>query len=86
MDIKVVTNKDQSNNINNICYFEEIVDKLFQEKSNVDTSLAALLGFSQPVCFTDGILVSSDKSKSTNKIQIIFLVALSILLLLLQNI
>ena len=51
MDLKVVTNKDQSNNIHNISHFEKIMDKLFQEKSNIDASLAALLEFSHLVCF-----------------------------------
>ena len=64
--------------------FEEILDKLFQERSNVDASLAALLELSQLVCFTYGILVSRGKSKST-KIQAIFQGALSISLFLLKN-
>ena len=51
VDLKVVTNKDQSNNIYDICHFEEVMDKLFQERSNIDASLAALLEFSQLVCF-----------------------------------
>ena len=50
MDLKIVTNKDQSNNIHDICHFEEIIDKLLQERSNIDDSLAALLEFSQIVC------------------------------------
>ena len=41
---------DQSNNIHNICHFEEIMDKSFQERSNIDVFLAALLEFSQLVC------------------------------------
>ena len=82
--LKVVANKDQSNNIHDICHFEEIMDNLFQERSNIDAFLAALLEFSQFVCFTWGILVSSDKSKST-KIQTIFQGALSISMLLLQK-
>ena len=52
MDLKVVTNKDQSINIHYICHFEEIMNKLFQEQSNIGASLAALLEFSQLVCFT----------------------------------
>ena len=52
LDLKVVINKDQSNNIHDICHFEEIMDKLFQERSNIDASMAALLEFSQLVCFT----------------------------------
>ena len=52
VDLKVVTNKDQSINIHDICCFEEVMDKLFQEQSNIDASLAALLEFSQLVCFT----------------------------------
>ena len=52
VDLKVVTNKDQSKNIYDICNFEEIMDNLFQERSNIDASLAALLEFSQLVCFT----------------------------------
>ena len=65
-----MTNKDQSNNIHDIRYFEQIMDKLFQERSNIDVSLAAVLEFLQlvRVCFTNGILVSSNKPKSTNKI------------------
>ena len=51
MDLKVVTNKDKSNNIHNISHFEKIMDKLFQEKSNIDASLATLLEFSHLVCF-----------------------------------
>ena len=47
VDLKVVTNKDQSNNIHDICHFEENIDKLFQEKSNINASLAALLEFLQ---------------------------------------
>ena len=52
VDLKVVTNKDQSFNIYDICHFEEIMDKLFQKRSNIDASVAALLEFSQLVCFT----------------------------------
>ena len=52
VDLKVVTNKDKSNNIHDICHFEENVDKLFQEKINIDASLAALLEFLKLVCFT----------------------------------
>ena len=52
LDLKVVINKDQSNNIHDICHFEEIMDKLFQERSNIDASMAALLEFSQLVCVT----------------------------------
>ena len=52
VDLKVVTNKDKSNKIYDICHFEEITDKLFQVRSNIDASLAALLEFSQFVCFT----------------------------------
>ena len=52
VDLKVVTIKDQSNNIHDICHFEEIKDKLLQEWSNIDTSLVALLEFSQLICFT----------------------------------
>ena len=52
VDLKVVTNKDKSNNIHDICHFEENIDKLFQEKGNIDASLAALLEFLQLVCFT----------------------------------
>ena len=52
MHFKVVTNKDQLNNIHDICHFEEIMDKLFQEQGSIDVSLAALLEFSQLVCFT----------------------------------
>ena len=52
VDLKVVTIKDQSNNIHDICHFEEIKDKLFQEWSNIDASLVALLEFSQLICFT----------------------------------
>ena len=52
VDLKVVTIKDQSNNIHDICHFEEIMDKLFQERSNIDASLLAVLEFSQLVCFT----------------------------------
>ena len=40
----------------------KIMDKLFQERSNINASLAE---FSQLVCFTYGILVGGDKSKST---------------------
>ena len=47
LDLKVVTNKDKSNNIHDICHFEENIDKLFQEKSNINASLAALLEFLQ---------------------------------------
>ena len=50
MDLKTVTNKDQSNNIHDICHFEKIIDKLLQERSNIDDSLTALLEFSQIVC------------------------------------
>ena len=63
MNFKVVTNKDQLNNIHDICHFEEILDKLFQERSNIDVSLVALPEFSQSVCFTYGILISSGKIK-----------------------
>ena len=49
MDLKIVTNKDQSNNIHDICHFEKIIDKLLQERSNIDDSLTALLEFSQIV-------------------------------------
>ena len=52
MSFKVVTNKDQSISIHDIFHFEEIMDKLFQEWSNIDASLASLLEFSQLVCFT----------------------------------
>ena len=52
VDLKVVTNKDQSKNIYDICNFEEIMDNLFQERSNIDASLAALLEFLQLLCFT----------------------------------
>ena len=68
MDLKVVADKDQSNNINDICHFEVIIDKLFQETSNSDASFVALLEFPQLLCFTYGILVCSNKSKSANKI------------------
>ena len=51
MDVKVVTYKDQSINIH-ICHFEDIMDKLFQEQSNIGAFLVALLEFSQLVCFT----------------------------------
>ena len=61
------------------------MDKLFQERSNIDVSFAALLEFSQLVCFTHGILVSSGKSKSAIKIQAIFQGALSISFLFSQN-
>ena len=40
VDIKVVTNKDQSISINDIHHFEEFKNKLFQERSNIDASLA----------------------------------------------
>ena len=40
-----MTRKDQSNNIRDIYHFEEIMYKLFQERSNIDASLAALLEF-----------------------------------------
>ena len=43
VDLKVVTIKDQSNNIHDICHFEEIMDRLFQEGSNIDASLVPLL-------------------------------------------
>ena len=43
----------------------KITDKLFQERSNINASLAVLLEFSQLVCFTYGNLVGGDKSKST---------------------
>ena len=52
VDLKVVINKDQSINIDDICHFEEIMDKLVQERSNIGASVAALLEFSQLVCFT----------------------------------
>ena len=35
VDLKVVTNKDQSNNIHGIFHFEGIMNKLFQERSNI---------------------------------------------------
>ena len=47
-----MTINGQSNNIHDIGYFEEIMDKLFQERNNIDASLEALLEFSQLVCFT----------------------------------
>ena len=84
MDLKVVTYKDESNNIH-ISYFEEIIDKVFQERSNIDASFTKLLGFLQLVCFTYGIFVSNDKSKSTKNIQAVFQGALSILSLLSPN-
>ena len=46
-----MTNKDQSNNVHDICHFEDIMDKLLQERSNIDVSLLALIEFSQLVCF-----------------------------------
>ena len=46
MSFKVVTSKDQLNNIHDICHFEEIMNKLYQERSNIDVSLAALPEFS----------------------------------------
>ena len=87
MYLKVVTNKDQSNNIHDICHFEEIMDRLFQERTNIDVFLAILLEFSQLVCDVLSMEFSQvvTKSKSTSKIQAIFQGALSILLLLLQN-
>ena len=57
------------------------MDNLFKERSNIDASLAAILEFSQLACFTYAILVSSDKWKSSNKVQVIFNGALSISLL-----
>ena len=48
------------------------MDKLFQERSNTNASFVTLPEASQLVCFTYRIPVSSDKSKSTNKIQVIF--------------
>ena len=33
-------------------HFEDLTDKLYQEQSNIDVSLAALLEFSQLACFT----------------------------------
>ena len=51
VDLKVVTNKDQSINIHDICHFVEIIwAKLFQERSNIDASFAALQEFLQLVC------------------------------------
>ena len=87
MYLKVVTNKDQSNNIHDICHFEEIMDRLFQERTNIDVFLAVLLEFSQLVCDVLSMEFSQvvTKSKSTSEIQAIFQGALSILLLLLQN-
>ena len=40
VDINIVTNKDQSISINDIHHFEEFKNKLFQERSNIDASLA----------------------------------------------
>ena len=37
--------KRSINNIRDIYHFEEIMHKLFQERSNIDASLAALLEF-----------------------------------------
>ena len=78
------SDKNQSNNIHNICHFEENMDKLFQERNNFDASFATVLEFSQLVYFAQGIPESSDKWKSTT-IQAIFQGALSMLLLLLHN-
>ena len=74
MYLKVVTNKDQSNNIHDICHFEEIRDRLFQERTNIDVFLAVLLEFSQLVCDVLSMEFSQvvTKSKSTSKIQAIF--------------
>ena len=47
-----MTIEGQSNNIHDTGHFEKIMDKLFQERSNIDASLEALLEFSQLVCFT----------------------------------
>ena len=58
-----MTNKDESNDVHNISDFEEIMDKLFQERSNIDASLVELLEFSQLGCFTYGIVVNSHKIK-----------------------
>ena len=87
MYLKVVINKDQSNNIHDICHFEEIMDRLFQERTNIDVFLAVLIEFSQLVCDVLSMEFSQvvTKSKSTSKIQAIFQGALSISLLLLQN-
>ena len=43
MDLKVVANKNQSNNIYDICHFEEVMDKLFQERRDIDASFVAVL-------------------------------------------
>ena len=48
------------------------MDKLFQERSNIDASFPALRKFSQLAFLTHGILANSVKSKSTNKIHDIF--------------
>ena len=74
MYLKVVINKDQSNNIHDICHFEEIMDRLFQERTNIDVFLAVLLEFSQLVCDVLSMEFSQvvTKSKSTSKIQAIF--------------
>ena len=55
------SDKNQSNNIHNICHFEENMDKLFQKRNNFDTSFATVLEFLQLIYFAQGIPESSDK-------------------------
>ena len=55
------SDKNQSNNNHNICHFEDNMDKLFQERKNLDASFATVLEFSQLVYFAQGIPEGSDK-------------------------